>query len=200
MTAYRILTLAGFTAAVACRARPVETRIVVVTATPTSVVASPAVLVEPPRTPEMDSAEFSFPVNEPTQTPVPATPRVAPALELRQEPTLETLHDQMERCLHFDAERGSPPGTSVYGVVMLRVVVRNSCDVGFSGGQAWFEARASSPTGGTAGRATGRFQTAILARGSAETFIQLDGVAPDAPYYYKASLWWAAGGGRKADE
>jgi hypothetical protein len=83
---------------------------------------------------------------------------------------------------------------------MLRVVARNSCDVGFSGSEVWFEARAIPPEGGTAGRATGRFQTAIPARGSAETFIQLDGVRSDAFYYYEASIWWAAGGGRRAGE
>jgi hypothetical protein len=66
---HRAILIGALGAVVACRGRPAETRIVVVTAAPVATLAAPVVLAEPTRAPMMESAEFSFPVTEPTPSP-----------------------------------------------------------------------------------------------------------------------------------
>ena len=61
MKAYRTLLIGAMGAVAACRFRPIETRIVVVTAMSAAIVALQSVSVEPTRTPVMDSAEILVP-------------------------------------------------------------------------------------------------------------------------------------------
>jgi len=181
-----------------CRARPSETRVVIVTATPAPVAA----IVEPPATPvPVQQADFTFPVAAPPELPVvEPTPLAEAATEPRREPTPDSLHQQMQRCLVFTAEPDNRSRPSHPFTVFLKINVANVCDVDFVGPEVWFDARALPVGGGgTTGRETGRFQTPIRARDRAETFIAIDGIRSDAFYYYEASLWWAAGGGRKSE-
>jgi hypothetical protein len=135
--------------------------------------------------------------------PRPSPAIAAAALNPTPEP-LETLHEEMTRCLVFTAA----PDTDSWHpfLLQLKVQVKNRCDVSFAGQEVWFEVRAVLPkTKGAVGRETGRFQEPILARGLAETHIAMrsldpDGFSREGFYRFETKLWWASGGGRNAGE
>lgn len=191
-TAFLLLSVAG------CREHPREVRVVVVTATPQPTVAVTSSIENPAVTPADQHAEFSFPIVEPSEAPFPA-PTAATgdsASEPRREATPDSLHQQMEKCLTFNAQRTMQ---SYAGATVMEVTARNSCGLSFAGDEVWFEIRAVPVSGGgTAARELGRFQTPIPAFGSAETVIAL-GVSSGPFHNFPVSLWWAAGGGRKPE-
>jgi len=126
--------------------------------------------------------------------------RVQPTELPLREPTPESLHDQMTRCLVLQA--GLDPNTRPENplVVYLRVTARNLCDASFAGPDVWFEVRAVPGRGeGTASRETGRFQDTIPARGRGQTLIALR-VDSDQFHRFETKLWWASGDGRKANQ
>jgi hypothetical protein len=187
-----------------CRSRPPETRIVVVTATPAP--AAFVVPAEPTVTPIIETAEFSFPIVEPTESlPPPATP--APieesVFEPRREPTPASLHERMERCLFFVAEKDLRAVSSdMYRSIYARVKARNDCDTSLPGEQSWVEVRVIAAVGGQGvGQEYARFQGPIPARGTAETFVRItaEGIEPTQFYRFEVSLWPDAGTGRSPD-
>jgi len=135
--------------------------------------------------------------------PRPSPAIVAAAINPMPE-SRETLHEEMTRCLVFDAA----PDTDSWHpfLLQLKVHVENRCDVSFAGQEVWFEVRAVLPkTRGAAARETGRFQEPIPARGLAETHIAMhsldpDGFSQEGLYRFETRLWWASGGGRNAGE
>lgn len=191
----------------ACRARPVETRTVVVTATPAPTVEAPVVFVEPTLTPAIQSAEFSFTLAGPTELPT-ITPTAAviaeSALEPHRAPTPGDLHEQLVQCLVFEAEKDPRPVTTLdYHAVVARVKARNDCDESLPGEEAWIEVRAIVPIGGrgVVGREYARFPGPIPARASAETVVRIENekIEPYEFYRFEVALWWAAGSGRRPE-
>lgn len=184
----------------ACRARPPETRIVVVTATPAPVAAAAVVLVEPTLTPAMESAEFLFPVTEPTKAPPPMASAAFPEpMERPREPTPASLHEQMKRCLILSATNDSLGG-ALEGAAKVQIKAKNICNVEFAWSDIWVEVRAMPRVGdGTVGREVGRLYSGVPALGEAEGRLVVVGPS-DGPFFrYEASLWWAAAGGRDAE-
>jgi hypothetical protein len=182
-----------------CRARPPETRIIVVTATPAPVAIASATAEETP-TPEIQMAEFSVPVMEPTEPPSLATitPFPASAFEPRQEPTPASLHEEMQRCLKFSAENESIGG-ALEGAARVKVTIKNQCNVDFSWNDVWVEVRAMRVgVQGTVAREVTRLYGGIRAFGEAEAMVVVVGPSNGPFFHYEASLWWAAGGGREA--
>ncbi len=174
-------------------------RVVVVTATPASAIVAP----EPTWTPDPQLEQPpATPVPAPTAEPGPVVtypPYLPPTPEPPEHP--DSLHDQMLGCLSFTAERYTATAYTPVAVV-VRVIAKNRCNATFTGSDAYFEARAraTAPTmSGVSGRQVGNFQSPIGPYGEAETLVQIDGLRPDSETYaVEASLWWAAGGGRKA--
>ncbi|MGH9368802.1 MAG: hypothetical protein ACRD3M_14145 [Thermoanaerobaculia bacterium] len=124
---------------------------------------------------------------------------LAQSFDRAPEPTPASLHEQMERCLSFAAERYTATSYSPVSIV-AHVTVRNSCDISFAGSETWVEVSAIPAHSGTAGRETGRFQSPIPPRGSAETLVQINDLRPDEETYrLEAKLWWASGGGRRPE-
>jgi hypothetical protein len=185
-----------------CRDRPPETRVVVVTVSP-----APSAVVEPTVTPTIESAEFSFPIVAPTEELKPRPTPVAlaeSAFEPRREPTPARLHEQMARCLVFEAEKDQRAVTSdMYRSIYARVKARNDCDTSLPGEQAWVEVRATIPVGGRGliAQEYARFQGPIPARATAETSVRItgDGIEPTQFYRFEVSLWPEAGTGRNPD-
>ena len=164
-------------------------------------------LTEPPHSPVMDpqaplaqsapravTAVYDFKIR-------PTEPSRVHSTELPPlEPTPESLHDQMSRCLVLQAEPDPHTRPENALVVYLRVTARNLCDVSFAGSDVWFEVRAVPGRGeGTAARETGRFQDTVPARGRGETQIALR-VDSEQFHRFETKLWWAAGSGRKANQ
>jgi hypothetical protein len=135
-----------------------------------------------------------------------ATVTLAPAepMERPREPTPENLHEQLARCLVFQAEKDQRPVTTLdYHAVTARVKARNDCDTALPGEEAWIEVRAIVPVGGRGliGREYARFQGPITARSSAETFVRIENstIEPYEFYRFDVALWWAAGSGRRPE-
>jgi hypothetical protein len=202
------LAAVGLVVAAACRSRPPETRIVVVTATPAPIAVAPVAPVEEPTpTQPMQSAEFAFPVAQPTEMPsalpTPADVRES-AFEPRREPTPGSLHEQLARCLFFSAEKDQRPVTTDYPrSVYVRVTARNNCDQSLPGWDAWVEVSAVLPVGGRGlvGREFAHFEGPIAGRSTAETFIRItnERIEPTEFYRYDVALWPEAGTGRRPE-
>jgi len=168
-------------------------------AVPTATLPQPAATEpeQPAPTPALQSAVMEVTIAQPS----PAF--VAAAVNPTPEP-LETLHEEMARCLEFEAA----PDTDSWHpfLLQLKVKVKNRCQVSFAGPEVWFEVRAVLPnTRGAAARETGQFQEPIPARGLAETHIAMRSLDPDGfnhegLYRFETKLWWASGGGRSASE
>jgi hypothetical protein len=191
--ALSLLFLAG------CRTRPPEIRIVVVTATPAPVAVMPAAEIpDLSPTPIEQTADFSFPVEKQTAPTIqPTRLEVAESgFEQRREPTPDSLHEQMKRCLVLSAENDSLGG-ALEGAAKVQIRARNVCNVEFAWSDIWVEVRAMPRVGsGTVGREIARLYSGVPALGEAEGRLVVVGPS-DGPFYrYEASLWWAAGGGR----
>jgi hypothetical protein len=187
-----------------CRARPQETRIVVVTATP--VPPTPVVLIEPTVTPVIETAEFSFPLTEPTEArPAPTAP--AAVAELPRTfigkrdplPTPSSLREQMEQCVTLTAS--DDYGAPLEGAARVRVKAKNACNVAFAWDDIWVEVNARPLSGtGVLGRTVGRLFSEIRPYGEAEGVMLVPGVSSGPFKRLEVTFWWAAGGGRKPGE
>ncbi len=122
-----------------------------------------------------------FTVSVPTPPPA-AVPTEAPPAEAEKKP--ETLQEQMARCLRFSVSKDT--AFSVTNGVRVRVEARNICAIVFAGAEVWVEVRAIAGNG-TAGRATGHFQTTIPALGTAETLLTVP-CDPDKTYRFEAAV------------
>lgn len=199
----RALVAAGFLLVSGCRARPTETRIVVVTATPAPV-AAPAAIALPTPEPAIQSAEFSFPVVEPTVVealpPLAELPEIREsAFEPRREPTPASLHEQMGRCLTFTTERFRP-GYHMPLSVFASVRATNICSTAYSGRDVWIEVRVLHMEGGRSGLAgskitrfqgmdrDGRYTVAIPGSGTADLMVQVDGLDQSVMYRLETIL------------
>jgi hypothetical protein len=184
--------------AAARRARPPETRIVVVTAPPAPPV--PVVVVEPTVTPVVQTAEFSFPIAEPTgPPPAPATALDAGPPPPYPPPVPETLREQLGRCVVFRTERFNP-GYLVPLSVFTQVRATNICNTSFSGRDVWIEVRVYHIEGGRSGVAgskitrfqgldkDGRYTVDIPARGIADLVVQIDGLDQSPMYRFETTL------------
>jgi hypothetical protein len=191
-----MLAAVALVVAAGCRSRPPETRIVVVTATPAP--ATIVLLPEPTETPTVQTAEFSFPITEPTERPEP----VAPVVEREPEPPTpapKSVDDQLARCLSFRTERFGGE-TNMYVAVIAAVRATNICGESFPAQGVWIEVRVFHAAGGKIGLAgrqiarfygngpDGRLVTEIPAHGTADVLVLVEGVDQAGLYRYEASL------------
>jgi hypothetical protein len=191
----------------ACRARPPETRIVVVTATP-PVQGAPVVLIAPTATPAVETAEFTFPVAQPTEVPTAAnvaeTESEPPPPEA---PVRESFGDQLARCLSFRTERFGGE-TKMYNALLAVVRVANNCNESFPTQSVWIDVRVTHAGGGKVGLAghqitrlygngpDGRLVTDIPAHGTTEVLVLIGGLDQSGLYRYETALSWKDDDGR----
>jgi hypothetical protein len=150
----------------------------------------------------MQSAEFAFPVAQPTEMPsalpTPADVRES-AFEPRKAPTPDSLHEQMKQCLVLSAQN-DPVGGALEGAARVRVKAKNVCSVEFAWSDIWVEVRAMPRVGsGTVAREIGRLYSGVPPLGEAEGYLVVVGPSDGQFFRYEASLWWASGGGRKPE-
>jgi hypothetical protein len=184
----------------AVKVRPTAApRILYVVATPTATSetdqSSPPLSPVAPLTPMMQSSEITWKIPPPS-----------PTLEVASIPTMDrttpvpptSLTAQMVQCLAYEVKPNHKL-VLTYGVAgeQLEVHVKNACPQTFSADDSWFEVRALDEGGRVIAKETGRFQSEIGARGTADTIIQLDHCCdPMKRIKYEGSVWWAAGGGK----
>ena len=182
---------------------------------------SPAATTPPARVVYVVLTPTRAPVVEPTWTPEPemlispsptarveAFPTLRPTVDLAEIPSLEravapppgSRHDQLAECVTFSAEPLSQPAYAGQMKTRVKVKARNRCNTGVPSDDSWFEIRSYSYNGVPIGREVGRFQAPIAPfAADAETLIEID-CPPNQPggCRYEVEVWWAAGGGRKA--
>ena len=174
------------------------------TATPAP--PAPVVLIEPTVTPVIETAEFSFPLIEPTEArPAPTAP--AAVAELPQThigkrdppPTPSSLREQMEQCVTLTVS--DDYGAALEGAARVRVKAKNACNVAFAWDDIWVEVTARPLSGtGVLGRTVGRLFSEIHPHGEAEGVMLVSGVSSGPFKRLEVTFWWASGGGRKPGE
>jgi hypothetical protein len=197
---HRALLLTALVGLVCCRERPVQTRIVVVTATP----APPVVVVVAP-TPEPtmheQSATFEVMMAPPAEEPR-ATQEARPAQRIAERdppPPPASLREQMEQCVTLTVS--DDYGAALEGAARVRVKAKNACNVAFSWDDIWVEVTARPLSGaGVLGRTVGRLFSEIRPHGEAEGVMLVSGVSSGPFKRLEVTFWWAAGGGKKPGE
>lgn len=127
-----------------------------------------------------------------------------PNLDRPREPTPESRTEQLMRCLTFTVAEDDHPRLSSWppDVARVKVMARNNCGFWIAASESWFEVT-SMPVGhqGAVGREIDHFPVVIGPSSSnAETFVMIK--CPDAQTvgcHYSVAVWWAAGGGKKAE-
>jgi hypothetical protein len=133
---------------------------------------------------------LAAPTSVPTMRPTAVDVGAIPNMDAPRAPGPKDRREQLADCVTYNIEP-SPGGQWA----RVKVTGRNRCAQTVSADEGWFEVTAIGWQGGAQDREVGRFQQPILPYSSAETYIELH---CDGPCRYTAEVWWAAGGGRKA--
>lgn len=175
------------------------------TAALSSAATSYAQAVEPTWTPEPQLLPptpviYGYTIEVPVRaSPTPLDVSAIPNFDRPRDPTPTNRTEQLARCLSYRVTLD--PTFSSSRRVRLQVRAQNTCGIWVPAEDSRFEVVASPVSGGgTGGREVGMFQAAIPPNSShVETVIEIDCPAPAGGCQYSASVWWAAGGGRRVE-